>query len=179
MVVQSSFEIRRASLADADEIARVHVAATRAAYRGIYSKQYLDDLSVVERARLWAEKDKGHLALGDPFGVFAAFRDGKMIGFGDIGPAAATGQAELYAIYVDPAHIGKGAGRALMRTCFSHASQHGFRTVTAQVLSKNTLARRFYESLSGTALPESERVIETGGVQESVISYQWHIEPRR
>ena len=171
--------IRRAVKKDAAEIGRIHVEAARSAYSGIYTDEYLAALSADERARRWTDEGKGHLASSDPtVAVFVAFTNGKMVGFADVGSAdepPASQCAELYAIYLDPAYIGKGIGRALFRTCVQHAKAQGFREMKAQVLSRNSLARAFYERMQGEPLPATERLIATGGTEEKVIAYRWFI----
>jgi GNAT superfamily N-acetyltransferase len=172
-----SLEIRRAVKTDAAEIGRIHVKATRHAYSGIYTDEYLAALSVDERAQRWIEEGKGHLASSDPsIAVFVAFHDRRMIGFADIGPAdegRSSECAELYSIYLDPAHIGKGVGRALFCTCVEHAKVHGFTAMTAQVLSRNSLARAFYERMQGEPMSSTEKLIATGGTEEKVMAYLW------
>jgi ribosomal protein S18 acetylase RimI-like enzyme len=165
--------VRPASPDDALEVARIHVVATRAAYRDIYTLEYLDSLSIEDRAYRWIEKGKGHLSIGAPFGVFVAFDKGAMVGFADVGPTNKDGVAELYAIYVDPAYLGKGAGKALLKACTNYVISNGFSTMIAIVLSKNCLARAFYERSGARAVPETEILIETGGTKEKVISYFW------
>lgn len=95
---------------------RLHVNATRSAYSGIYTPEYLAGLSGTERAARWTEEGKGHLVSTDPaLAVFVSFSDGKLAGFADVGPAqecAPSERAELFAIYLDPAYIGKGIGQA-------------------------------------------------------------------
>jgi ribosomal protein S18 acetylase RimI-like enzyme len=171
--MDKNFTIRRGSRDDAGEVARIHVEATRAAYRDIYTVEYLDGLSIEDRARRWIEKDRGHLAIGDPFGVFVAFDNDVMIGFADVGPADEKAVAELYAIYLDPDYIGKGAGKALQEACADYAAGNGFEAMTASVLSRNSLARAFYERTGAQAVTESERLVETGGTRERVIVYRW------
>ena len=131
---------------DAAEIRRIHVEAVRSAYSGIYTNEYLAGLSADERAHRWTEDGKGYLASSDPtIAVFVAFCDQRMIGFANVGSAdesVSSGCAELYAIYLDPAQIGKGVGRALFHTCVEYANDHGFRSMTAQVLSRNSLSAR-------------------------------------
>lgn len=168
-----NFRVRRASQSDAGEVARIHIEATRAAYRDIYTVEHLNGLSVEDRAYRWVEKDKGHLAIGDPFGVFVAFDDDVMIGFADVGPTNEDGVAELYAIYLDPGYIGKGAGKALLEACADYAISNGFKAMIAIVLSKNFLARAFYERTGARVETDTERLIETGGTTEKVISYRW------
>ncbi|UPJ48966.1 GNAT family N-acetyltransferase [Bradyrhizobium sp. 200] len=171
--MNQNFRIRRASRDDAIEVARIHIVATRAAYRDIYTLEYLNGLSIEDRAYRWVEKDRGHLAIGDPFGVFVAFDDDVMIGFADVGPTNKNDVAELYAIYLDPEHIGKGAGKALLKVCADYASSNGFKAMIATVLSRNSLARAFYERRGARAATETETLIETGGTKEKVISYLW------
>jgi ribosomal protein S18 acetylase RimI-like enzyme len=171
--MNEKFRIRPASQDDAVEVARIHIAATRAAYRDIYTVEYLDGLSTEDRAYRWVEKDKGHLSVGAPFGVFVAFDNGLMVGFADVGPTNKNGVAELYAIYIDPAYIGKDVGKALLKACTNYASSNGFNAMVATVLCKNALARAFYERSGARAVPETEILIETGGTKEKVISYLW------
>ena len=169
--------IRRAGREDAAEIGRIHVDAVRRAYSGIYTPEYLAGLSADERAARWTEEGKGHLARTDTtFAVFVAFSDGRLVGFADIGPVeepAASDCAELFAIYLDPAYIGKGVGQALFHTCVEHAKAHGFKSMTARVLSRNFRARAFYERMQGEPMPATEKLIRTGGSTERVISYRW------
>jgi GNAT superfamily N-acetyltransferase len=177
--MNASLLIRRAVKEDAAEIGRIHVAAARSAYSGIYTDEYLAALSADDRAQRWTEEGKGHLVSSDPaIAVFVAFADGKMIGFADVGSAGdsvSSECAELYAIYLDPAHIGKGVGKALFRACVEHAKDHGFSAITAHVLSRNALAGAFYERMQGEPVPSTERLVATGGTSENVIAYRWSV----
>jgi hypothetical protein len=110
--MNKTFRIRRASQDDAVEIARIHIVATRAAYRDIYTAEYLNSLSVEDRAHRWVEKDRGHLAIGDPFSVFVAFDDDVMVGFADVGPTDKNGVGtlrDLLASRVYRARCGQGS----------------------------------------------------------------------
>jgi hypothetical protein len=62
--MRGEFQIRRAGAADAREIASINVAATRSAYRVIYSDAYLAELTVAERVCAWTAAGKGRLAAG-------------------------------------------------------------------------------------------------------------------
>lgn len=175
--MSAPISIRRAMKEDAAEIGRIHVEAIRNAYSGIYTDEYLASLSADERAYRWIEEGKGHLASNDPtIAVFVAFSDDRMIGFADIGSAReplSSECAELYALYLDPAYIGMGIGKALFRTCVEYAKAQGFGTIRAQVLSRNSLARAFYERMQGEPVPSTERLKATGGTLEKVIAYRW------
>src|SRR5205823_282227 len=67
-------------------------------------------LSVERRTRGW----RG--ILGKPESpTLVAEVGGELVGFVGVGPSRdAEGEAELYAIYLDPRHFGTGVGRALM-----------------------------------------------------------------
>ncbi len=157
--------------------ARLRVSmSTHAAYRGIYTDEYLEGLSVEDRAQRWAETGKGHLAIDDPrYGVFIAIDKGKHVGFADIGPCdfGTEAQAKLYAMYIDPDCQGSDIGKALFRECVAHAKKHGFKSMTIEVLSRNDQGRHFYERMQGTPVPESEQLVSAGGTMEKVISYCW------
>lgn len=95
-MLRDSFQIRRASKTDAAEIGRIHVAATRNAYRDIYTDAYLDGLSPEKRASAWLEAGTGHLAVNDPsIAIVVAVERGTIIGFADVG------SADLYPGYAE------------------------------------------------------------------------------
>jgi ribosomal protein S18 acetylase RimI-like enzyme len=167
-----SVHIRQALPTDAGKIARVHVEAVRAAYKGIYADEHLKKLSADRMALNWLHEEKGHLIISE-YAVFIAVINDKIIGFSDLGPATSKSIAELYAIYLAPAYIGKGIGSSLFRKCVATAKQRGFQTMKLTVLSANFPARIFYEHMQGRALPETEIEINTGGTRAKVITYEW------
>ena len=172
-------EIRRARFEDAREIARIHVDGARQTYAGIFTPEYLAGLSVEARARRWTEPGKGALVSDDPgVAVFAALADGAIVGFADAGPAKDSevpNCAELYSIYVAPAWIGKGAGRALFEACVEHMKRFGFTAMMLRVLSRNAVARAFYERMGGQADLATEKAISIGGTTEAVIAYRFRL----
>ncbi|WP_159726908.1 GNAT family N-acetyltransferase [Methylosinus sp. Ce-a6] len=167
-----SVHIRHALRTDVREIARVHVDAVRVAYRNIYADEHLKTLSADRMADNWLHEEKGHLVHSE-YVVFVALIDDKIIGFADIGPTAFKAVAELYAIYLDSAYIGKGVGSSLFRKCIESAKQRGFQAMKLTVLSANYVARVFYERMQGHALPETEIEIVTGGTRAKIITYAW------
>lgn len=167
-----SVHIRQALPTDAGEIARVHVGAVRAAYKGIYTDEHLEKLSADRMAMNWLHEEKGHLTISD-YVVFVAIINDKIIGFSDIGPTTRKSNAELFAIYLDPVHIGKGVGSSLFRKCVEIAKQRGFRTMKLTVLSANFPARIFYERMQGRARLETEIEIAAGGTRAKVMTYEW------
>ncbi len=161
---------RRAVRADAASIARIHVAAWRAAYAGLVPQEHLDALTVRHRRKLWE-----HL-IGRPpepdHATFVLARGSEVLGFADAGRSRDADDArdragEVQAIYVRPELIGHGHGRRLFAHALAHLRRRGFAEATVWVLAGNERARRFYEAAgfaadggrtvwhgSGAALPE-------------------------
>ncbi|WP_208036863.1 GNAT family N-acetyltransferase [Streptomyces cyanogenus] len=157
------------TLADCDRVAEIRVRGWQHAYRGLAPQAYLDGLSVAADA----ERRRAGFSQGTASVVnLVAERDGTVLGWAAYGPyrdgGAHTGDAELYAIYVDPAHLGAGIGRALL------AASLGRCPATARmllwVLKENAPARRFYER-AGFRPDGAEEPFEVDGVSVPEVRY--------
>jgi len=85
--------------------------------------------------------------------------DGRIAGFcwtkvhaagydhGETSADSSSPVGEIYVIGVDPAHHGKGLGRALTIAGFAHLAQRGLRRGMLYVAGDNAAAIRLYESL--------------------------------
>jgi ribosomal protein S18 acetylase RimI-like enzyme len=139
-------EIRPLTDADIDAVAVVHVRAWQSGYAGIIADDYLAAL----RPAAFAQHRRSRT--GPPGSQTLVAVDGdEVIGFVSFGPYREqdAGQdpsaGELYAIYVDPARWGAGAGRELLATALAGLSGAGYRLMRLWVLEGNLRARRFYE----------------------------------
>lgn len=151
-----TIELAKARPADADAIARVHVASWQVAYRGIVPDAVLDALDLRERAAQW----EANLAQYSRF-VAIARADGEVIGFCSSQPARdadldARAVAEITALYVEPAWFDRGIGRALLTSELPRLHCAGFERVVLWVLDANVRARRFYRA-AGFAPDGGER----------------------
>ncbi len=131
---------------DAADIARIHVATWRAAYRGMVPNTYLEGLDVgvrTEQWRNWIELPERR--------TLVARQCGALLGFCATGPArdpdANAATSEVYALYVDEPHWRSGHGRALLERAISDAEDDGAAQLTLWVLEQNERARLFYERL--------------------------------
>src|SRR2546427_9724735 len=110
--------LRRARPADAEVLARIHVAAWRDAYAGILPATLLARLDVDARARSWREI-LGQTRPGLP--TLLAVRGGETVGFAGWMPSrdpdADTLTGELAAIYLVRAAWGSGVGARLHDAC--------------------------------------------------------------
>jgi GNAT superfamily N-acetyltransferase len=140
------FTVRRATEHHADAIAEIHVATWQAAYRGQIPDVVLDALNVSSRAAFWRD------VLSASHTIFVAELGSVTAGFCSLIPsrdddADNSTIAEIAALYVLPRHWRRGAGRQLCSSAFDAALRAGFSSVTLWVLSANSLAITFYESL--------------------------------
>jgi len=149
--------VRPARPADAREIAVVHVATWQHAYAGLLPDDLLAGLDVNQRAGHWRTR------ISEPRnGIFVLVFEqlGRVRGFVSGGPSR-DGDAggEVYAIYVDPACQGQGAGTRLLAAAARRLAEARFTGASLWVLADNHPSRRFYESRGwrpdGTAKPWS------------------------
>jgi GNAT superfamily N-acetyltransferase len=139
-------KIREADPKDAEALGRIHVRAWQAAYRGQLSDEYLDELSVDERAEQWWASLQTRR---EAWRTWVAEEGGRPVGWATTGPSedadADEQTAELYAIYLEPDRVGTGVGRRLFEHAIDDLRARGFASVTLWVLETNERARRFYE----------------------------------
>lgn len=128
-------EVRLASAADAEQLARIDAATWTAdvspAPPAPAGTPFFDD-----RRR--------------PEDVLVAALDGSVIGYAKLGQQIPVPShehvLEIDGLAVDPAHHRSGAGRRLIEAAVEEARQRGARKLSLRVLGPNTAARRLYES---------------------------------
>ncbi|MGJ5752204.1 L-amino acid N-acyltransferase YncA [Streptomyces puniciscabiei] len=154
--------VRPMSLADCDRVSEIRIRGWQHAYRGLMPQSYLDGLSVAadaERRRTWFAQGDGSVV------NLVAEHAGKVVGWAAFGPyrdgELRTVDAELYALYVDPAYIGRGFGRALLSASVERCASYP--RVFLWVLKENAAARRFYER-AGFRADGAEEPFEVDGV---------------
>jgi len=164
-------QLRTARTADALEVARLHVRAWQAAYRGLLFDDYLDTLVAEE----WAERYTfADLEPDRPSTVVALERDA-ICGFATIGPCAdedraGAGAGELMALYVDPARQGLGVGRALIEEARARLERLGYEQACLWVLAGNTRAERFYR-IDGWSADGHRRPAKIAGISVEDLRY--------
>lgn len=134
--------IRVATGADAEGLAAVNVSAWQAGYADLLPADFLAGLDVSARAGRWREV----LADGSAT-TLAATSLARIIGYVAVGRDAESGDPRagwLYAIYVDPAHWGRGVGHLLHESGLQTLREQECTTVGLWVLRENLRAIRFY-----------------------------------
>jgi len=159
----AEMELRLARAGDEVGIAHVHVATWQAAYRGQIPDDFLDSLSVEQRAAMW------QLIVADSTApdraCVVAEEEDRVVGFAHFSPCrdddAAPGTGELTAIYLLDTHWNRGMGRALLEYATDRLREAGFTAATLWVLDTNARARRFYEA-AGWAPDGASQVSDRG-----------------
>jgi ribosomal protein S18 acetylase RimI-like enzyme len=163
--------VRPMGVADCGRVAEIRVRGWRSAYRGLVPQPYLDALDAAEDAG----RHRARLGRGAGGAVdLVAESGGRVVGWACHGPCrddgSAAGDDELYAIDVDPDHLGTGAGRALLRECVRQSAALGRSRMFLWVLKENVRARRFYER-AGFRADGAEEPFEAGVVLVPEVRY--------
>jgi len=139
--------VRRATPDDADRVGHIKVVGWRAAYTGILPEATLNELSETDQAERFRARIADSVS-GDSPTMRVAESDGEVVGYVALGPYRwdeLPEFGEIYALYVDPAHWGAGAGRRLMAAAELDLTGQGFVDAALWVLEANASGRRFYE----------------------------------
>jgi L-amino acid N-acyltransferase YncA len=143
--LRTALTFRLASADDARDIARIHVRSWQAAYRTIFSPEFLAGLSQQKHEAFWAHT----IARRTPR-VMLAVRDDVTLGWLAWGPSRdrdRTAQvAEIEALYIDPSHWRKGAGSMLIDEAVEAAASERYRSITLWALQDNTPSLNFYRA---------------------------------
>ena len=165
--------VRRATVDDAEAFERIRIGTWQATYRGLFPDALLDGMrpNVERRRDRLRELSESH-----PEFCFVAEVAGEVVGFA-IGCPERTGdpvyKGEVAAIYVLPAHQGKGLGRALIRESVRELAGRGMTSLLIWVLRENRIGRAFYERLGG--VPRREKSVDMPGIPEGhvEVAYCW------
>lgn len=162
------FHIRKAVVADAAFIARVHMTSWETTYRGFVPDEYLDSLNMEDRIKMWSEQ----LAVTDPM-IFVAENPQEVFGFiggGRLREPIAAYDGELYAVYLLREGQRCGVGRALMHTLADTLHTRNLNSMAVWVLEANP-AVSFYKALGGVSI--AQRTIEIGGASLPERAFGW------
>ena len=175
--------IRAATEEDAPAMGRLMVETWLAAHKGqIPDGQWQArqrDWTPEKSAQGWAETLRDMAAGETPdcciyLAVETAVSPPNIIGLVMGGPALSLQwpmAGEIYAIYVQQAWQGRGAGKRLLETAVRHLAQLGMKKLLISCLETNEPARAFYEACGGVKV--GEKVTEDYGYDEPQRIYGW------
>lgn len=149
----TALDIRRAGVADAETLARVHIAAWRETYAGMMPAETLAALDLTE----WEERWRANLADPDPasaaflvsdetgpagFGYCRRQRSEKLLPLGYAG--------EITSLYLLSRIQRRGVGRRLLGEMARHLRENGCANAAVWVFRDARHARAFYEALGAS-----------------------------
>ncbi|MEQ7054155.1 GNAT family N-acetyltransferase [Paenibacillaceae sp. P-4] len=159
--------IRKATINDAEGIAKVHVDSWRTTYKGIIPDDFLSKLSYKKRTDVWIKNIENE----DNFVVLAENPEGQIVGFADCGKRETVpNSGDLTSIYILKEYHGRGLGKELLRQLFLHFKFLGYQNIYVDVLEDNK-TRYFYEHY-GAKLCDSTQII-IGGKVLNELTYEW------
>ncbi len=160
--------IRRAKMADAASIAKVHVDSWRTTYQDIVPHKYLKKMTYEKKKRLW----ESVLLEGCVF--VAENEEGQIIGFATGGEERSGAyeefQGELSTLYILESYQSRGLGKCLVKTVIEEIETLGISTMVVSVLEE-TSSKHFYEALGGQMIDTVE--VEIGGKKLKELVYGW------
>lgn len=169
--VDRQFLLFPAGPADAEALARVHVASWRETYRGLLPDAYLARMSEESHTRRFA---RALLRPGPDDVTLAAADRGGIVGYAQGGPSRRQrpGEAEVATLYLLKAAQGRGVGARLLTATARALAGHGALSLVISVLRDNVAARGFYEHLGGEAEPPRLEP-GPGGALLPEVAYRW------
>lgn len=169
--VDTQFVVFPAGPADAEALARVHVASWRQTYRGLLPDAYLARMSEESHTRRFARM---LMQPGPDDLTLAAADRGGLVGYAQGGPSRrkVPGEAEIATLYLVRGAQGRGLGARLLVQTARALAVRGATSLVISVLRDNAAARGFYEHLGGEAEPERQEPGPGGGMYVEV-AYRW------
>jgi GNAT superfamily N-acetyltransferase len=140
-----SLRVRPAEAPDLTTIGALHARSRADAYAGLVSTAALTAGSAAAMGDWWTERWRWEQ---QTHRLAVAELNGAVVGFSYAGPSETPAAVELYAIHVDPGHVGTGIGAAMMADALRALAQLATPETTRAVLwvlTGNARARRFYE----------------------------------
>ena len=167
----SDIQVRFATQQDAPAVAALHVSACRAAYAGQVPDAHWDATPMPKRVSFWKEA----IEYGEPQVVVATLGS-EIVGFVGFDrsrdPKSKNTTGELWALYVDPDHIGKGVGLALWDAAREGLQDEDCTDVTVWVPLASIKALAFFDAAGFKREMNTARTVPLGGVRVEEIRFK-------
>lgn len=152
-MVATLITIRPARLSDAREIADVHDAAWRDAYRGVIPGRELERMIARRGPDWWRAAIKGGTEI-----IVLDF-DESISGYASYGHNRVPSlpyRGEIFELYLAPEFQGLGFGRRLFQAARKDLAEYGLTSTLVWALADNERALGFYKHLGGRVAREAE-----------------------
>ena len=160
----TTFKVRPATLRDAKNIAELHNATVREAFKALIADAQIPEVPLEKRQAYWREA----IEYSEPQ-VQVALDDDKIVGFIGFDRSRDKGtpptMGEIWAIYVTPSHWDKGVGLALWDAAREGLQDEGCTHVSVWLPIANERAMRFHELAGFKREMNTARTVPLGGVK--------------
>ena len=167
----STPEVRYATLADAAAVANLHLIASRSLYDGVVPEAHWQATPMAKRVTFWKEA----IEYGEPQ-VMVATSGGEIVGFVGFDrsrdPKSKNTTGELWALYVDPDHLGQGVGLALWDAAREGLQDEDCTDVTVWVPLASAQALRFFDAAGFKREMNTARTVPMGSVRVEEIRFK-------
>jgi RimJ/RimL family protein N-acetyltransferase len=158
-VPESVIVVRRATVADGEEIGEAHASAWEVAYVDLFEPDVLRRAATLRRT-MWSQR----LASSDfdLASLLVADQGGRVVGFSEFGKdREETGRGEIFGFYLHPAAWGRGAATQLMTASLRGLANLGLDPVVVWTHPGAGRAQSFYVKIGFRATGRSR--LETLG----------------
>lgn len=169
-------DIRPAIIADAADLAHIHIEGWRASYGGLVEQSFLDALDKDKRQADWVkwlgegtESLIAHDETDKPAG-FIAFNK-LMTPPPGMSPIRPLYTSEILAIYILPDYWRQGLGKKLMKAAAERLKERKHKSLCLWVLEKNARGNAFYKALGGQRCGKKDVTI--GNQKLTDVCYGW------
>jgi len=132
--------LRKATLADAKEIANIHVISWKTSFAGLMPEKYISGHTESSRVDEWKKIISMNVEK-----VVVAESNNKVLGFMSFSvKSQVSRELELSKLYLFPSVYGKNLGSKFMHFLQTEATAQGVNTINLYVLDNNEPAIRFY-----------------------------------
>jgi GNAT superfamily N-acetyltransferase len=163
-----ALSVRCARPSDAADLARIYIESWQDTYAGLIPPSLLSAMSLKGHTARWQATMRGPGAV-----LVAEDALHGAIGLASLGTArdGTLGyEGEVYTLYVDPAFLGRGTGRALMAGAFDIFKDRKLRSCIIWAHAQNN-ACFFYERMGGKRV--ATRTVSLMGAATPEIGFGW------
>jgi GNAT superfamily N-acetyltransferase len=163
-----ALSVRCARPSDAADLARIYIESWQDTYAGLIPHSLLSAMSLKGHTARWQATMRGPGAV-----LVAEDALHGAIGLASLGTArdGTLGyEGEVYTLYVDPAFLGRGTGRALMAGAFDIFKDRKLRSCIIWAHAQNN-ACFFYERMGGKRV--ATRTVSLMGAATPEIGFGW------
>jgi ribosomal protein S18 acetylase RimI-like enzyme len=156
--------IRDATVEDVPEIQRIARRGWTAAYGDFLAKAAIDAILAD-----WYAPDQLEASITTPEAVYLVAEADEVTGYASAAPTG-DGEAQLYAIYVDPDWWDKGIGTKFLETIAERLTARDIERLRVEVLADNAVGVSFYESRGFERTTERDRTVG----EQALAEYVYH-----